>query len=402
MTQSRVADALGIDTFIPVGYSMGGPVAQLIWQRHRGRVDALVLCATAPYFAGRRPERLSFLGSPAWLHSRASRRSQARGWITDQVYLQRKSQTWSDWAIEQVIASTTGGWCSRRGGQSGSSRRPTGSHDIDVPTSVVITMRDQVVPLRRQVKLFEWIPGAEAFRVDGEHDSVVARPTSSSRSWCGRSSRWWPGSAEPVRAQPPADRPAAPVASPGMPRPARVPSQRLPPSRPCSSRAEAAVTARMQIRPRPPLLLWRATRRRRRPRHPCRTRRPPSARTFPTRPTIRSTPMPQTLRPCTMPTALVGAADPNGRRARAAGRRHGHRRLHGRAVRDRRDVRHQLPARYSARFRARAGRGDRRLGPGPGRLPGGRRRQARRPCRPGLRRHPAERRHPARRRARRS
>ncbi len=35
-------------------------------------------------------------------------------------------------------------------------------------------MRDQVVPLRRQVKLFEWIPGAEAFRVDGAHDSVVA------------------------------------------------------------------------------------------------------------------------------------------------------------------------------------------------------------------------------------
>jgi hypothetical protein len=35
-------------------------------------------------------------------------------------------------------------------------------------------MRDHVVPLRRQVRLFEWIPGAEAFRVDADHDAVVA------------------------------------------------------------------------------------------------------------------------------------------------------------------------------------------------------------------------------------
>jgi hypothetical protein len=35
-------------------------------------------------------------------------------------------------------------------------------------------MRDRVVPVRRQVRLFESIPKAEAFRVDGDHDSVVA------------------------------------------------------------------------------------------------------------------------------------------------------------------------------------------------------------------------------------
>jgi hypothetical protein len=35
-------------------------------------------------------------------------------------------------------------------------------------------MRDRVVPVRRQVRLFESIKGAEAFRVDGDHDAVVA------------------------------------------------------------------------------------------------------------------------------------------------------------------------------------------------------------------------------------
>ena len=46
--------------------------------------------------------------------------------------------------------------------------------NIDVPTSVLITMRDRVVPLRRQVRLFEAIENAEAYRIDGDHDAVVA------------------------------------------------------------------------------------------------------------------------------------------------------------------------------------------------------------------------------------
>ena len=48
-------------------------------------------------------------------------------------------------------------------------------HDVDVPTSVVVTTADNVVPLRRQVKLWRWIPDAEVFRVEGAHDAVVAK-----------------------------------------------------------------------------------------------------------------------------------------------------------------------------------------------------------------------------------
>lgn len=168
-----VADALGIDTFVPVGYSMGGPVAQLVWQRHRERVDALVLCATAPYFAGRRPERLSFIGLTGLAALARFTPVQARTWLTDQLYLQRKSESWSDWAIEQVTAHD---WrmVLEAGRAIGEFSSSDWIHEIDVPTSVVVTMRDQVVPLRRQVKLFEWIPTAQAFRVDAGHDAVVA------------------------------------------------------------------------------------------------------------------------------------------------------------------------------------------------------------------------------------
>jgi 3-oxoadipate enol-lactonase len=170
-----VADALGIDSFVPVGYSMGGPVAQLVWQRHRDRVDALVLCATAPYFAGRRPERLSFLGLTGLATIARFTPVQARGWISDQLYLQRKSQSWSEWAVEQASAHD---WrmILEAGRAIGEFSSSDWIADVDVPTSLLITMGDQVVPVRRQVRLFEWIPGAEAFRVDGGHDAIVSDP----------------------------------------------------------------------------------------------------------------------------------------------------------------------------------------------------------------------------------
>ncbi len=57
-----IAAALGVERFIPVGYSMGGPIAQLMWRRHPDNVVGLVLCATAPYFAGRREKRLGMMG----------------------------------------------------------------------------------------------------------------------------------------------------------------------------------------------------------------------------------------------------------------------------------------------------------------------------------------------------
>lgn len=168
-----IADSLGVESFIPVGYSMGGPVAQLIWQRHRSRVDGLVLCATTPYFAGRRPERLSFMGLTGLAAVARYTPSQARSWITDQVYLQRKSEVWSPWAVEQASQHD---WrmILEAGKAIGNFSSSDWITEIDVPTSVVVTMRDQVVPLRRQVRLVESIPDAEPFRVDGGHDAVVA------------------------------------------------------------------------------------------------------------------------------------------------------------------------------------------------------------------------------------
>lgn len=169
-----LCDLLGIERFVAVGYSMGGPVALTTWRRHRERVAGLVLCATAPYFSASRQERLNFMGLSGLARISRATPPRARGWLTEQLYLQRRAAAWEPWAVQQVShhdwrmileAGRALGAFSARGWLG----------EIDVPASVVITMRDEIVPVRRQIRLFESIHGAEAFRVDGNHDAVVAR-----------------------------------------------------------------------------------------------------------------------------------------------------------------------------------------------------------------------------------
>ncbi len=167
-----VADALGIDRFVPVGYSMGGPVAQLVWRRHPERVAGLTLCATAPVFSVERLERLSFLGASGLAALARITPEQARTWLTDQLYLQRKSREWEPWAVEQA-ASHDWRMLLEAGKAIGGFDSTPWISEVDVPTSLVVTMRDRVVSRRRQTMLFDALPHATVFRVDGDHGAVV-------------------------------------------------------------------------------------------------------------------------------------------------------------------------------------------------------------------------------------
>lgn len=167
-----VADALGIDRFVPIGYSMGGPIAQLLWRRHPERVRGMVLCATAPVFSGKRVERLSFLGASAVAAVARITPEQARVWLTDQLYLQRKSREWEPWAIEQA-SSHDWRMLIEAGTAIGNFDSRSWIGDVDVPVSQVVTMNDPVVSRRRQTMLFDLINNADVFRVDADHGAVV-------------------------------------------------------------------------------------------------------------------------------------------------------------------------------------------------------------------------------------
>ncbi len=168
-----LAEVLGIERYIPVGYSMGGPIAQLMCKQHPERIIGLVLCATASSFASSREEKLSFTALSGLAALARIAPAQARQWLTEQVYLQRKSEQWSPWALEQVSRHE---WRTvlEAGRAIGNFSSKAWLGDIDVPTSVIMTMRDSVVPLRRQVRMFEAIPEAVAYRVDGDHDACIA------------------------------------------------------------------------------------------------------------------------------------------------------------------------------------------------------------------------------------
>lgn len=172
---AALATELGVDRFIPVGYSMGGPVAQLVWRRHPERVQGLVLCATAAYFAGRRNERVSFLGLTGLAGLARLTPPQAKSWLTQQLYLQRRTDQWKPWASEE-LARHDWRMVLEAGGSLGRFSSSGWIGEIDVPTAVVVTTADRVVPPRRQLRLAEGIPGVRIVRVNADHTAVVSEP----------------------------------------------------------------------------------------------------------------------------------------------------------------------------------------------------------------------------------
>lgn len=168
---AALAEVCGIDRLVAVGYSMGGPIAQLLWRRHRDLVEGLVLCATAKGFSSTRGERATFLGLGSLAAAARVTPRFARNWVAAQV-MERRGQR-ADWALEQIQQND---WTAllEAGRAIGSFSSSAWLGEVDVPTAVIVTMRDLVVPVRRQIRLAEAIPHATAYRVDGGHDACIA------------------------------------------------------------------------------------------------------------------------------------------------------------------------------------------------------------------------------------
>lgn len=169
------ADLLGAGPVVVVGYSMGGPIAQLAWKRHPSRVRALVLCATARTFGDGRQGALALqsLGAAGAL-SRLTPRP-LREAVAVQYLGRRRERGESDWALEQVRRHDWTAVLEAAGELARFDSRPWVGQ-VDVPTAVVLTERDRLVAPQRQARLHAAIPGASLHRVDGDHDAVVAHP----------------------------------------------------------------------------------------------------------------------------------------------------------------------------------------------------------------------------------
>ena len=170
---AALADVLGIATFIPVGYSMGGTIAQLMWKRHEHRVRGLVLAATSGYFANSAVERRRFALLSAIAGAARATPKPVRDWISDQLFVSRKTMVWEPWAVQQV-ASHEWRHVLEAGAALGRYDARGWLGSIDVPVAVVVNSADRVVRTKRQVHLAGAIPGATLHEVEGDHDSVWA------------------------------------------------------------------------------------------------------------------------------------------------------------------------------------------------------------------------------------
>ena len=178
---AALADVLEIERFVAVGYSMGGPIAQLLWWRHPDRVDALVLCATSRNFRGAVGDRVRFAGLGLLglgLAVPGVLTASGRGWHTAASLLAARMPTsLRGWALRELSGHDPRGVL-----QAAEAIGRFSSHDwiegVDVPVAVVATANDELVPLRRQLKLARSIPSAVLHPVDGDHMVVARSPGS--------------------------------------------------------------------------------------------------------------------------------------------------------------------------------------------------------------------------------
>ena len=176
---AALADALDIERVVPVGYSMGGPVATLTWQRHPDRVAGLVLCATSRHFAGSTGFRTADLAVRGGVLGMATALRTAppavRQRATEVLVERRRASGLPPWALDEVsendLAALVEAYAELRAFDAAPWIRA-----IDVPTAVVVTTRDQLVPPSRQQELAAEIPGARVWTVDGDHAACVSDP----------------------------------------------------------------------------------------------------------------------------------------------------------------------------------------------------------------------------------
>ncbi len=189
---AALLDVLEVGPVVAAGYSMGGPIAQLLWHRHPEKVSGLVFCATSNRFVPGVRERMGFV--TAMTVMAGSTRVGQMATRIPLMPLQRqipkevraRPQSFTGWAAAEMrrndprmvveALAAIGNYDSRNW-----------LKYVDVPTAIVVTGNDRAVPAHEQLRLLLSIPHAQVIQVEEGH------------TWCARPS-FGPKMAEACRA----------------------------------------------------------------------------------------------------------------------------------------------------------------------------------------------------------
>lgn len=171
-----LADELGIDRFVVAGYSMGGPISQLVWRRHPDRVAGLVLAATFARSA-RSPRQKAALRSLGALgrSTRLVGRRRQLDLLTKGADALSSAPERPPWMLAEVRSGSVPMMLEAAGAIARFDSTPW-IGTIPVPTGIVVTNHDEIVSPARQHHMASLVPHAEVRYVDLDHDGCVSSP----------------------------------------------------------------------------------------------------------------------------------------------------------------------------------------------------------------------------------
>ncbi len=172
---AAVVDELGLDRPLIAGYSMGSVVAQRVWRQHPDAVGGLLLAATTDHFRTNGRERIFHAGmelGTALTATLSRSKVVTRAGAAAAEAIDADASDTARWAMNQW--RSTSPWAVGQAvGSLGRHHSTPWLSSIDVPTGVVVTTRDHVIPPARQRAVAARIPGATVHEAACGHAGCV-------------------------------------------------------------------------------------------------------------------------------------------------------------------------------------------------------------------------------------
>jgi 3-oxoadipate enol-lactonase len=171
---AALLDVLDCGPVIAVGYSLGGPVTQLLWRRHPDLVAALVQCSTTYDFRPGRRERF-FVGELFNYAAGVIRVTRAASYLPRQSM--RLASPWTRRAPPTSIRGWIAAEVRRHDARLVLEAAHAGAHydastwigEVDVPTTVLATVSDRVLSIHAQLEIARVINDATIRYFEDDH-----------------------------------------------------------------------------------------------------------------------------------------------------------------------------------------------------------------------------------------